>query len=107
MAIEELIEEVEKLDKQLWKLQPNTPIYSQVLDWRHMADTTLKEKYMIASAQAKKLPNSEIIEIGTIDKEEYTPDYSSDEVLNNVVESYTKTLRTQHETSKTKTRKTR
>lgn len=107
MGIEDLIEEVEKLDKQLWKLQPNSTIYNQVLDWRHMADQTLSEKYQIASVKARKQPASEIIEIGTIDKEEYTPDYSAEEVLNNVVDSYTKTLRSQHETSKTKTRKTR
>ena len=108
MSMEDLIDELEMLDKKLWKLQPNTPIYDQVLEWRHMCDSTLKEKYQIANMQAsQKDPKSQVIEIGTIDKEEYTPDYNEEEVLNNIVEAYTKTLRSQHENRKTKTRKTR
>ena len=107
MSLDDLLDEIEKINKQLFKLREGSPMYNQVRNMRDLADATYREKSLLAMQKANKNPPSEIIEIGEIESVEYTPDYDDNTLLDNVVESYTKTLRSQHENSKTKTRKTR
>jgi len=107
MSLDDLLDEIEKINKHLFKLREGTPMFNQLMSMRSLADATYKEKSLLAMQKSNKNPPSEILDIGEIDSVEYTPDYDDDTILNNVVESYTKTLRSQHENDKTKTRKTR
>lgn len=107
MNVDDLLDEIEKINKTLFRLKEGTPMFNQLMSMRTLADQTFREKSVVAMQKAQKTPPSEILDIGEIESVEYTPNYNEDEVLNNVVESYTKTLRSQHENDKTKTRKTR
>lgn len=86
LSEDKLIAEIEKLNKQLFKLNASSPMYGQLLNMIDMAQTTHAELIY-----AKRFKNQEdkIIEIGTIEEHIVTPDYSKQELLLAIVDQYT------------------
>jgi len=83
---DKLIQEIEKLNKQLFKLSPGSAMYNQVLDMINTAQTAHGEMQFVR--RIKDSPDK-IIEIGEVTEHIVTPDYSGDELLVAVVEQYT------------------
>jgi len=88
MNEEKLLDEIEELNKRLFKIRGNSPIRSQLLDMIHTAENFYRE---FQSTRRVKLENT-VINIGEIESSVNTPEYSSIEVLNILVTGYTKGL---------------
>lgn len=86
LSEDKLFEEIEKINKKLLNTNPNSPIYNQLLDMRDTASMAYGE--ILAKKRIKK--EDTVLEIGTIESTEYTPDYKEDDVLNIIVQSYIK-----------------
>jgi ribosomal protein L20A (L18A) len=84
---DKLVQELEKLNKQIMKISPSSPIYNQVLSMLNMAQEAYSE---IALKQRIKPEDSKIIEIGTIEEEVLMPDYDKSMLINAVIEQYRK-----------------
>lgn len=85
MNEDELLDEIEMLNKKIFKIRTNHTIRSQMLDMLHTAEGFYKE------AQLKKRvsKDDEIIEIGSITSDVIELEYSSQELLNILVTEYT------------------
>jgi hypothetical protein len=86
LSEDKLIAEIEKLNKQLFKLNPSSPMYNQLLN---MIDTARNAHAEMIYASRFKNQEDKIIEIGTIEEHIVTPDYSKQELLLAIVEQYT------------------
>lgn len=86
MKEEKLNEEIKRLNDQLFKLNPESPMYNQVLD---MLDTANQAYTDLMYAQRFKDTKDDVLEIGNAIGEVKETDYDSDELLNAVVTSYT------------------
>lgn len=83
---DKLIAEIEKMNKQLFKLNPSSPMYNQLLSMIETARTAHAE---LQYTNRFKNQEDKIIEIGTIEEHIVTPDYSKQELLLAIVEQYT------------------
>ena len=88
---EKLIEEIESLNKKLFKLKPGTTMYTQINNMLSEAESAYRDKLEIARYKNDDSPD--ILEIGTIESETYTPDYSNENVVDLVARSYIKDLK--------------
>lgn len=80
-----LLDEIEMLNKKLFKIRSNQSIRQQILDMLRTAEGFYKE------AQMKKRlsKGDEIIEIGSIQSTVSEPEYTNEELLNIIVTEYT------------------
>lgn len=85
MSEKKLSEEHARLVKMLTKTNPTSPVYQQLLN---MHDTL--EEAILERTLARNITDTtdEVIDIGEIQSDVHTPDYSSDELLNVVVQQY-------------------
>ncbi len=83
---DKLVQEIEKLNKQLFKINAGSPMYGQLMDMINTAQTAHAEMQYVRRV---KDPTDKIIEIGEVTEHIVTPNYSSDELLVAVVEQYT------------------
>lgn len=86
LAEDKLVSEIEKINKKLFMMNPGSGMYNQLLGMLEIAQTALAE---IGYTRRIKDKSDSIIEIGTVEEHIVTPDYSTDELLNAVVEQYT------------------
>ena len=86
-----LIEEIQKINKQLFKIKPSNPMFNQLKNMLQLAEMAYRDKISIARMKDDKSPN--MMEIGNVEGTYNEVDYSPEALLNLTVESYTKTLR--------------
>lgn len=86
---DKLVVEIERLNKQLFKINATSPIYNQLVDMISIANDAYDE--MCYKKRVKV--EDKIIEIGTVDQETFTPDYSKEVLLNAVVQQYRKEVK--------------
>ena len=91
MSEEKLVEELEKLTRRLFNVRVGTPMYDQLNNMLAMAQQAYDDlSYVrIMKAKDKDGKDSSVMNIGEIESETKTPDYSSDQLLVAVVEAYT------------------
>lgn len=87
MNEEKLVEEMQKLHKKIASINPQSPIYDQLLNMVQTAESAYYEKLTVNRIKNKS--TASIIEIGTIAEQVYVPDYSAEELLLAVVSLYT------------------
>lgn len=85
MSDKNLSEEYNRLTKMLTKTNPSSPMHKQLLDMHDMIEEVMREKIY---SQNNPESQDDVIEIGQIESDLHTPDYSSAELLNVVVEQY-------------------
>jgi hypothetical protein len=83
---DKLIAEIERLNKQLFKINATSPIYNQLIDMINIANNAYDE----LSYKKRVKVEDKVIEIGTVEQETFTPDYSKEVLLNAVVQQYRK-----------------
>ena len=88
---DDLIDEIQKLNKRLFKIKPSNPMFNQLKNLIQMAEMGYKDKIAISRMKDDKSPS--IMEIGNIEGTYNEVDYSPEALLNLTVDSYTKTLR--------------
>lgn len=86
LSEDKLVAEIERLNKQLFKINATSPIYNQLIDMINIANNAYDE----LSFKKRTPIEDKIIEIGTVEQETFTPDYSKDVLLNAVVQQYRK-----------------
>lgn len=91
MSEDKLIQEVERLTKALYKMDPQNTMYSQVQSMVEMAQEALQDKMYLRKYKEK--PQDVALEIGTISGEVTETKYSDEELLNIMVTAYTKDFR--------------
>jgi len=83
---DKLVAEIERLNKQLFKINATSPIYNQLVEMINIAYTAYDE----LSLKKRVKQEDKIIEIGTVESETIIPDYNKDMLLNVVVQQYRK-----------------
>lgn len=86
MSEEKLIEEIEKLNKKMFTMNPGTPMFNQLQGMLETAQMAYGEVLMKRRVKTE----DSVMEIGTIESTEYTPDYSKQDLLNVLVQGYLK-----------------
>jgi hypothetical protein len=85
LSEEKLSEEIEKITKRLLSSNPASPVYNQLLSMLETAESFYMEKIVLESSKKDK---DQIIEIGSIQSDEYTPDYSNENLAYVVAKTY-------------------
>ena len=86
-----LIDEIQKINKRLFKIKPGNPMFNQLKNMLQMAEMAYSDKLATTRLKDDKTPN--VLEIGNVESTYNEVDYSPEALLNLTVESYTKTLR--------------
>ena len=77
--------EIKKLHDNLFRLDPESPMYNQLLDMVDIANSAYND--MVYAARFKDAKD-EAMEIGTMESSVNTPDYTKAELLTAVVTAY-------------------
>ena len=88
---DDLLDEIQKINKRLFKLKPGNSMFNQVKGMLEMAEMAYRDKVAIMRMKDDTSPN--VMEIGNVESTYNEVDYSPEALLNLTVESYTKTLR--------------
>lgn len=90
MRLDKLHDEIRSMNERRFKMQPGSQVYQQLGQMIQMANQIAQEKQMVENfnQRQKDKPDSEIINIGEIEETVYTPDYSTEELLNILVQEY-------------------
>lgn len=90
MTTDDLLKENQKYTKQLYKMDSSTPLYNYILDLREQCTMEYQERMYIAQHKENIKNPAQVIDIGAIESETYTPDYMDDTELfvKAVVDSY-------------------
>jgi len=87
MSDDDLTAELKRLNDALFKMNHNSPMFSQLQDMLQLATDQRQERFFMARNKNLK---DETLDIGEMESVDYTPDYSKQELLNVTVEAYTK-----------------
>lgn len=87
LSEDKLVAEIERLNKQLFKINQTSPVYNQILDMLSTAQMAYDE---LSFSKRVKAEESKIIEIGTIEEEVIIPNYNADALLDAIVQQYRK-----------------
>lgn len=90
MRLDKLQDEIRSMNEKRFCMRPGSRVYQQLSQMIQMAQGIAYEKQMIESHnhREKDKPKDEVINIGEIHEEVYTPDYSNEELLNILVQEY-------------------
>lgn len=90
MSLDKLHDEIRALNERKSKMRPGSQIYHQLGQMIQMANEIAREKQMVENFnyRQKNKPDSAVVDIGEIQENVYTPDYSGDELLNILVQEY-------------------
>jgi len=88
MTPDKLLDKITELNKRLFKMNQRSPMYNQMRAIIAEAQTVYQEGLMMAKFEAQEQERDEVINIGDIESEVYTPDYGDRTVLDTVVNSY-------------------
>ena len=86
-----LLDEIQKINKRLFKLKPGSTMYDRVRGMVELAQMAYRDKIEITNLKSDNSPS--VMEIGNIEGSYNEIDYTPEALLNLTVESYTKTLR--------------
>ena len=86
-----LLDEIQKINKRLFKLKPGSVMFNQVKGMLEMAELAYRDKLAIVKLKSDTSPR--MMEIGNVEGSYEQIDYSPEALLNLTVDSYTKTLR--------------
>ena len=89
MTPEKLLDKITELNKRLFKMNQRSPMYNQMRAIIGEAQAVYQEGLAMAKFNAQNDERDEVINIGDIESEVYTPDYGDATVLDTVVKSYT------------------
>lgn len=87
MADDKIVSEIQNLQKKLYKIDPASPMYSQMLELINIAQNVHEERMF---KQRYSNLKDEVFDIGEIEEVVYTPNYDADDLLRAVVELYRK-----------------
>ncbi len=87
MTDDKIITEIQNLQKKLYKIHPESPMYSQMLELISIAQNVHEERLF---KQRFSNVKDEVVDIGEIEEVVYTPNYDADDLLRAVVELYRK-----------------
>lgn len=88
MSPEKLLDKIQELNKRLFKMNPNSGMYAQMRSIINEAQAAYQDHLAVSRFQSTEEDADSVINIGEIESVVYTPDYSDNIVLNNVVQSY-------------------
>lgn len=89
MNPEKLLDKIQELNKRLFKMNPQSPMYSQMRGIITEAQAVYQEHLAMSRFEAMEEDRDTVINIGEIESEVYTPNYGDPTVLDTVVQSYT------------------
>jgi len=89
MTPEKLLDKITELNKRLFKMNQRSPMYNQMRAIIGEAQAVYQEGLMMAKFNAQNEERDEVINIGDIESEVYTPDYGETTVLDTMVKAYT------------------
>lgn len=92
MSPDKLMNEMERINKMMFKINPDHPMYSQLEVLRNSAESAYRDKIAIAQLEAHKGELNQALEIGNIESSVNSIDYNK-EILDVLVTSYTRNLR--------------
>jgi len=89
MTTEELLEKNKEYTKQLYKMNGQSPLYQYILDLRQQLELEYNERMYVQGVKSKQ--GEEVIDIGDINSDVFTPDYDDYEtkIIKQVAQSYT------------------
>lgn len=89
MTTEELLEKNKEYTKQLYKMNGTSPLYQYILDLRQQLELEYNERMYVQGVKSKQ--GEEVIDIGDINSDVFTPDYDDYEtkIIKQVAQSYT------------------
>lgn len=95
MTEEKIGDEIQRLTKALFRMNPDSPMFQQVQSMLDMAQEAQLDKMYLRKYKDK--PVDQALEIGTINSEVKELDYDDQQMLNAIVTAYTRDLRDQNE----------
>lgn len=87
MSDDKIVSEIQSLQKKLYKIDSNSPMYNQMLQLIDIAQNVHEERMFKSRHSNLK---DEVVNIGEIEEVVYTPDYGADDLLRAVVDLYRK-----------------
>tara|TARA_Y100000389_G_C17043855_1_gene309405 strand:- start:209 stop:523 length:315 start_codon:yes stop_codon:yes gene_type:complete len=81
---DKVVAEIEKLTKRLLKTRPDSPIYAQVSNYLDMAQSAYQD--IMYSHRIKN--ESSVMDIGEIESTVIEPDYTKQEIVTDIVQTY-------------------
>ena len=88
MNPEKLLDKIQELNKRLFKMNTHSPMYSQMRGIISEAQAVYQEHLALSRFESMNEERDEVINIGDIESEVYTPNYGDNTVLDTVVQSY-------------------
>ena len=85
MTEEQLVKEIEALNKRLFKMPNVTAMQQQMMQMLETAQMAYNDLQMVKRVKKEDT----VLEIGTVDSEVIEPDYSNEELVNILVTGYT------------------
>ena len=79
MSTEDLLKENQKYTKQLYKMDGSSPLYQYILDLRESCQHEYNERMYIQANKEKIKQPEQVLNMGEIASEEYTPNYMNDQ----------------------------
>jgi hypothetical protein len=86
MNEEQLMTELDSLDKKLFKLNPGSAMYDQLLTMRETVDFAIREQMMKRRVKTEDT----VLDIGTIESTIDEPEYNKSDIVSILVHNYTK-----------------
>lgn len=84
MTEDQLIAEIEKLTKRMYKTNPSSPIYAQLQGYLDMANSAYQDR--MYTLRIKK--EDTVMDIGQMESTVIEPDYSKEEIITDIVKTY-------------------
>lgn len=91
MNPDKLLDKIQELNKRLFKMNAHSPMYSQMRGIIAEAQAVYQDHLAMERHKAATEEHSNVLEIGEIESEVYTPDYRDAEqmTLDSIAQSYT------------------
>lgn len=88
MSPEKLLDKIQELNKRLFRMNQQSPMYNQMRSIIQEAQMVYQEHLAVSRFEAMNEEKDDVINIGDIESTVYTPDYHDNTVLDTVVQSY-------------------
>jgi hypothetical protein len=85
---DQLLDEIKKVQDKLFKLNNQTMMRLQLNDMLSMAQTRYNDMLQFKMNEMREESEPEVIELGEIESVAYTPNYSKEELLTDLVKFY-------------------
>lgn len=75
LTVQELMDKQQEYTKKLYRIQPNSPLYDNVIAMKEAVEQEYQERMYMQMFKEKKEEIEEVIDIGNIESTVETPDY--------------------------------